>query len=445
MRLMNKIKSRILAQLETFRVVHPGPFWTSLGVAGISMFGMVAAFGTSPSTVEVSIAQQTVIEQLAPAISPIERQDAFFVREDRIQRGDSVASLLARLDVQDDEAFRFLRSNHTTQSIFRQLRPGKQVTAHISSTGELQTLIYPLNSDDRALFVERRDGRFIADERALPLETEVQMKSGEIRYSLFGATDDAGVPDGIAMQLVEIFGGDIDFHRGLQPGDRFSVVYETINHHGKLVRSGRILAAEFVNAGKAYQAVWFAGSDKTHGSYYTPEGKSLRKAFLRSPLEFSRISSGFTSARFHPIKLDWRAHKGIDYAAPTGTKVKSTADGVVNFVGTQNGFGQVIIVQHQGHYSTVYAHLSRFAPGLRKGQRVAQGEYIGNVGSTGWATGPHLHYEFRINNVQQNPLSVALPTAVPLTSQQMASFHSKTTAYLAQLKLAAPRTLALLD
>ncbi|WP_231912878.1 M23 family metallopeptidase [Sterolibacterium denitrificans] len=443
---MNKAKSRILAQLEIFRVVHPGPFWASLGVAGISMFGMVAAFGTSPSTVEISIAQQTVVEQLAPAMRPAMRQDnEFFVREDHVQRGDSVASLLARLDIQDDEAFRFLRTNTTTQAIFRQLRPGKQVTAHVDSGGGLQALIYPLNTNDRALFIERRDGQLHASERALPLETEVQMKSGEIRYSLFGATDEAGIPDGIAMQLVDIFGGDIDFHRGLQLGDRFSVVYETLNHHGKLIRSGRVLAAEFVNAGKTYRAVWFESNDHAHGSYYTPEGKSLRKAFLRSPLEFSRISSGFTSARLHPIKQTWRAHKGIDYAAPTGTKVKSTADGTVDFVGTQNGFGRVVILRHQGRYTTVYAHLSKFAPGLRKGQRVSQGEVIGNVGSTGWATGPHLHYEFRVNNVQQNPLSVALPTAVPLTRQQLASFRSKAEPYLTQLNLAAPRSLALLD
>ncbi|MBV2234856.1 MAG: M23 family metallopeptidase [Sterolibacterium sp.] len=444
---MNNIKSKILAQLERFRVVHPGPFWASLGVAGISMFGMVAAFGTSPSTVEISIAQQTVVEQLAPApLLTLSQNDEVFVREDHVQRGDSVASLLARLDVQDDEAFRFLRSNPTTQIIFRQLRPGKQITAHVTRDGSLQTLIYPLNAPERALFVERRDGQLYASERVLPLETEVQIKSGEIRYSLFGATDDAGIPDGIATQMVEIFGGDIDFHRGLQSGDRFSVVYETLNHQGKLIRSGRILAAEFTNAGKTYQAVWFDGEGNGRtGSYYTPEGKSLRKAFLRSPLEFSRISSSFTSARFHPVKLDWRAHKGIDYAAPTGTKVKSTADGTVEFVGTQNGFGRVIFLRHQGRYTTVYAHLSRFATGLRKGQRVAQGELIGYVGSTGWATGPHLHYEFRVNNVQQNPLSVALPTAVPLNKQQLARFQGTAATHLAQLKLVAPRNLALLD
>lgn len=442
---MNKEKIRILAQLETFRATHPGPFWASVGMACVSMFGMVAAFGTAPSTVERSIAQQTVVEQLAPTVALVaKRDDEYFVREDRVQRGDSVASLLARLGIQDDAAFRFLRENPASQAIFRQLRPGKAVTAHVGNNGELQTLIYPLNGSDRALFIERRDGRLLASERALPLESQVMMKSGEIQYSLFGATDDAGVPDSIAMQLAEIFGGDIDFHRGLRTGDRFSVVYETFTHLGKPARTGRILAAEFINDGKSYRAVWFEDTEGK-GAYYTPEGKSLRKAFLRSPLEFSRISSGFTSARFHPILQAWRAHKGVDYAAPTGTRVKSTADGTVDFIGNQGGYGRVVILRHQTRYTTVYGHLSGYASGLHKGSRVAQGEVIGYVGSSGWATGPHLHYEFRINDVHQNPLSVALPTAVPLTTQQLAAFRSKTQPSLARLDLIKGSNLALLD
>lgn len=445
---MNKEKTGILAQLITFRAKHPGPFWASSGLAVLSMFGMVAAFGTAPGTLEQSLQQQTVVEHLTPVLTIAARSDDdFFVREERVQRGDTVASLLSRLGVQDDQAFRFLRSHPESQRVFRQLRPGKTITAHVNDLGELLALIYPLNGSDRALFIDRRGDRLLVSERALPLETQTQVKSGEIQSSLFGATDDAGIPDAVAMQLADIFGGSVDFHRGLRRGDHFSVVYETQTHLGRPVRSGHILAAEFVNDGKRHRAVWHE-SEEGKGAYYTPEGKSLRTAFLRSPLEFSRISSGFTTARFHPVLQTWRAHKGVDYAAPTGTRVKATSDGTVDFIGNQGGYGRVVILRHQGKYSTVYGHLSGFASGLRKGSPVTQGDIIGYVGSSGWATGPHLHYEFRINDVQQNPLSIALPNAQPLNPAQMAAFQKKVRPMLENLALVqnpSNQSLALLD
>lgn len=411
---------------------------------------MVAAFGTVPSSLDQTLSQQTIVEQLTPniALAPQAFDDTYFVREDRVQRGDSISSLLARLEIQDETAFRFLRENPSTQIIFRQLRPGKTITAHVGVNGELKALIFPLNSTDlatdQALFIERRDGQLRTYTRALPLERQVQMKSGEIRQSLFGATDDADIPDQIALQMADIFGGDIDFHTDLRRGDRFSVVYETLHHLGKPVRTGRILAAEFVNDGHTYRATWFA-AEEGRGAYYTPEGKSLRKAFLRSPLEFSRVSSGFTMARYHPIQNRWRAHKGVDYAAPTGTRIKASSDGVVEFIGNQGGYGKVIILRHQGKYTTLYGHLSGFANGLHTGDRVSQGEIIGYVGSTGWSTGPHLHYEFRINGVHQNPLSVALPTEIPLAPQQLTAFRMATQPYLARIDLLKDSNLALLD
>ena len=438
-------KPRILTHLHRFRAAQPGPFWAALAVAGISLFGMVAAFGIAPSTIELQIAQQTVIEQLLP---PVGKMDEIpgdtFVREATIQRGDTVASLLARLGIEDDEAFRFLRAERATQAIFQQLRPGKPVTAVVSASGELLSLTYPLNSQNRALIVERKDGSLQATEQTLRLEPLVQMKSGEIRYSLFGATDAAGLPDSVATQLADIFGGDIDFHRDLRRGDRFSVVFETFAHFGKSVNSGRILAAEFVNQGKSYRAVWFADADGK-GNYFTPEGKNIRKTFLRSPLEFSRITSGFSLARFHPILQQWRAHKGIDYGAPVGTRIKSTADGVVEFVGNQGGYGRVVILHHQGSYTTLYGHLSAFAAGLKKGSRIAQGDIIGYVGSSGWATGPHLHYEFRSNGIYQNPLTIALPGAPPLSPQQLGQFRAQIQSLLARLDLTKGSDLALLD
>ena len=229
----------------------------------------------------------------------------------------------------------------------------------------------------------------------------------------------------------------------MRKGDRFSVVYETLTHQGKPVRTGRILAAEFVNNGNTYRAFWY-GSDSS-GGYYTADGKNIRKAFLRSPLEFSRITSGFTTARFHPVLQTWRAHKGIDFGAPTGTKIRATADGVVEFAGRQNGYGNVVILRHQNAYTTLYGHMSGFASGLRKGQRVSQSEVIGYVGATGLASGPHLHYEFRINGIHQNPMTIAMPSAPPLTTAQLPDFKTKTQAYLGQIEMTRGGNLALLN
>jgi murein DD-endopeptidase MepM/ murein hydrolase activator NlpD len=439
-------KRRILAQLNSYRAARPGQFWAALGIAGFSLFGVVAAFGTAPTVQEIQSFQRTVVEPLAlPQSAAADTQSEVFVREERVQRGDTMGSLLSRIGVDDEAAMEFLRNSRDTQVIFRQLSPGKNVTGRVDTDGELQQLIFPLNgTKDMALTVERQGEGFRASEQPLKLDTQIVMKSAEIRYSLFGATDAAGMPDSVATQLADIFGGDIDFHRDLRKGDRFSVIYEAVNHMGRLVRTGRILAAEFINDGKTYRALWFQGADG-QGGYYTADGKNIRKAFLRSPLEFSRITSGFTLSRFHPVLKEWRAHRGIDYGAPVGTRVKATGDGVVEFVGAQGGYGKMIILRHQGSYTTVYGHLSGFASGLKKGARVAQGDVIGYVGMTGLATGPHLHYEFRVNGSFQNPLTIALPSAPPLTPGQMAQFRTVAQSQLARIDMLRGSHLASLD
>lgn len=441
-----KEKSRILAQLNTYREAKPRHFWAATAVAGVSLFGMVAAFGTAPTTQEIQAYQQPVTLELAlPPIVAIDNARETFVREERIRQGDTVSALLGRLGVREGEATDFLRGSREAQAVYRQLSPGKSVTARVSGAGELESLIFPLNGGkDMALVIERQGDGYKATEQALTLETQVVMKTVEIRYSLFGATDAAGIPDSVATGMADIFGGDIDFHRDLRKGDRFAVVYETVSHLGRLVRTGRILAAEFVNNGRTYRAVWFQDEDG-HGGYYTADGKNIRKAFLRSPLEFSRITSGFSSSRFHPILQKWRAHKGIDYGAPVGTRVKATGDGVVEFVGNQGGYGKVIILRHQSRYTTLYGHLSGFAAGMRKGARVAQGDVVGFVGATGLASGPHLHYEFRINDVHQNPLAIALPSAPPLAPQQLARFRDHAQGQLARIDMIRGGNLALLD
>ena len=440
---LQKNKGGILAQVLPHRSHRPVHFWAGAGVVGVSLFSMVAALGSVNETRLTDIPQQQVVENLAlPAPAATDEGVPSFLREERVQRGDTVTGLLQRLGVDDPAAMDFLKGNATTQSLFRQLGPGKNLTARTGPQGELQTLIFPLNGGkDRALVVERKaegnGASFSATEKALALETQVVMKTAEIRYSLFGASDDAGIPDAVAMQLADIFGGDIDFHRDLRKGDRFAVIYESVNHLGRPVRSGRILAAEFVNDGKTYRAAWFAdpAGGEGSGGYYTAEGKNIRKAFLRSPLEFSRITSGFSSARFHPVLQKWRAHKGVDYGAPTGTRVKATGDGTVEFVGVQGGYGKVVILRHQNRFTTLYGHLSGYAAGLRKGGRVGQGDVIGFVGATGLASGPHLHYEFRVNDVHQNPLAMALPSAPPLTPELLGAFRAQTGAHLARIDL----------
>lgn len=412
---------------------HP---WALAGVSGVALLGMVTASAIAPQGQDTPATIQTVLERLAmPTVTPVDSGAFEYLREEIILRSDTMPSLLSRLGITDPDAIAFLLQNNETKAIARQLRPGKTVSAKTGPDGELLTLFLPLNGKDATLVVERTSNGFSANEKALRLTTQSHFRSGEIASSLFGATDAAGIPDAIAVQLAEIFSGDIDFYRDLRKGDRFTIVYESLTHQGQPVRSGRILAAEFVNNNKTYQAYWFE-TEEGKGGYYSADGKSLRKAFLRSPLEFSRVTSGFSNARLHPVLNITRAHKGIDYGAPTGTRVRAVADASVEFAGRQGGYGNLIVLKHQGAYSTAYGHLNGFAPGIRKGARVSQGDTIGFVGQTGIATGPHLHYEFRINSQQVNPMALTLPDATPLNASTLQRFKLATESLRPQLDLA---------
>ena len=434
-------KSGILAQPVIERLKRHR--WAFATAGSLATLGMVTAIAVGTQDNSAGLRIQTVVENLAlENTRPLDLGAATFLHEERIQRGDTVGALLSRLGIQDVEASNFIRTHPSTQLMHRQLAPGKTVVAQTTAEGELRQLIFPQNGKDVALVVERKGSKLVASEQAMRFETQTVAKSAEIRYSLFGATDASDIPDSVATQLADIFGGDIDFHRDLRKGDRFSVVYEMNFLRGQPARTGRILAAEFVNNGRTLRAIYFEQDGK--GAYYTPDGKSLRKAFLRSPLEFSRITSGF-AMRMHPILQEWRAHKGVDYGAPTGTRVRATSDGTVDFIGRQGGYGNLVVLRHAGAYSTAYGHLNGFAPGLKKGSRVSQGETIAYVGATGWATGPHLHYEFRINNQQVNPLSVALPTSVPLDNAQLPRFRVIAQTQQEQLGLLRETRLAALD
>lgn len=408
----------------------------------IPMLGVVAAIATAPqSTLDPTI-QQTVVEEVK--VTPVETSsdNGVFWRSERLQRGDSISRILTRLQVKDAEAERFMLQGDAAHSLL-QLKAGQSVAALTTATGTLVNLRFN-DANGQEVLISRQDKQLQLTRRTPELHSRPVMKSGVIQSSLFAATDKADLPDSISAQLVEIFGTQIDFHRDLQRGDRFTVVYEQLNDEGEAAKVGKILAAEFINSGKTYRAVYFANQEGK-GGYYSADGKSLKQAFLRSPLEFSRISSGFTIARFHPVLQQWRAHKGVDYAAPIGTKIKVTSDGIVEFVGQQNGYGNVISIRHQGKYSTLYGHMSGFAKGIHKGSRVSQGDVIGYVGMTGWATGPHLHYEFKVDNVQQDPLKVALPNNVPLEPRNMMAFRQVSSDMMHRLNLLRNTNLARFD
>jgi murein DD-endopeptidase MepM/ murein hydrolase activator NlpD len=409
----------------------------------LPFMGVVAAFGISPDTItEVPPVARVVEDVPLPGLEVARDAGEGYWLEERIQRGDTFATLLERLQVDDPEAAQALRGNANTRLLY-QMVPGRTVRAKVTAEGRLLALRHL--AGEKLLAVDRAGDTFSVATQPAQLETRTVMRTGEIRSSLFAAADAANLSDAVAMQVADIFSTDIDFHRDLRRGDRFSVVYEAFYHQGEPVKSGRVLAAEFVNQGKTHRAIYFQNAEGS-GGYYTADGRNMRKAFLRSPIEFSRITSGFSHARFHPILKQWRAHKGIDYGAPAGTRIRATADGVVQFAGwNQGGYGNLVVLRHQSKYTTWYGHLSGFAPGVRKGSRVSQGDVIGYVGATGLATGPHLHYEFRINDVHQNPLRVAMPEAPPITGDSRVAFAAVAEPMVLRLDLVRGINLARLD
>jgi murein DD-endopeptidase MepM/ murein hydrolase activator NlpD len=364
---------------------------------------------------------------------------------DSTRAGDSLASVLRRLGVSDAAAIAALRNESAVQRLFDG-RGGRSVQVRTRADGTLQELVAraPARAAEQLathftrLVVSRNaEGVLAVREESAALQSQVKLASGTIKSSLFAASDEARVPDAIAIQMAEIFAADIDMHRELRRGDTFSVVYESMTADGEAIGwgqvTGRVLAAEFVNAGKTHQAVWYRGADG-RGAYFDLTGQSKKRAFLASPMEFSRVTSGF-AMRFHPIHQTWRRHLGVDYAAPTGTPVRSVGDGVVEFAGQQNGYGNVVKVRHTNDRSTLYAHLSRID--VRLGQRVEQGARIGAVGTTGWSTGPHLHFEFRVNGDHQDPLRIAKASeTLTLPAASKADFATLARSLQAQLDVA---------
>jgi murein DD-endopeptidase MepM/ murein hydrolase activator NlpD len=409
-------KTRILSASAIFLAV------CAFGAAGVAPMAPDAA-----DLPVKSITQELALPSIAEQIAAIDPSTHAFINEERVRPGDTLATVLNRLGVSDDAAATFIKSDRTARSVL-QLKPGRRIQAQTAANGALQrlstTTIDGRDHPPRNIVITREGSGFKAEEMPANIEKRVEMRSGEIKSSLFAATDAAQIPDPVAMQLVDMFSTNIDFASDLRRGDRFNVVYETFWQGGEYIRTGRVLAAEFHNGSNTYQSVWFdEPGARQGGGYYGFDGKSLKKAFLKSPLEFSRISSGF-SMRQHPISGLWKQHKGVDFAAAIGTPIRAAGEGVIDFIGKQNGYGNVVVIKHWSNYSTAYAHMSRFTSGLRKGSKIHQGEVIGYVGMTGWSTGPHLHYEFRVNNEPRNPLSVEVPNAQPLASAELQRFRS---------------------
>ena len=415
------------------------PIGRLLAVVALMAAGVVAAFALAPDTTLETVPTQRIVRELALPSLEAGDADQGFWREERVRRGDTLGALLARLGADDAAAQSFLTTDARTRALYR-LQPGKALRVRTDSDAHVLALRYLLPTGEQ-LAVDRMSEGFYAQTLAPAAAVRLELRSAEIASSLFAAADSVGLPDAITMQLADIFSGDIDFLHDLRRGDRFAVVYEMRYVDGEPLGAGRIAAAEFVNKDSPHRAFLWRAPDGSEG-YYAEDGKNLRRAFLRSPLPFTRVTSGFSLARLHPFLQTWRAHKGVDFAAPTGTPVRAAGDGKVALAGRQTGYGNVIMLRHPGAYSTLYGHLSRFAPGIKPGAQVRQGDVIGYVGQTGWATGPHLHYEFRVGDVQRNPLTVALPNAQPLPEEQRPAYLEQTARLAAQLTLSRGQVLA---
>lgn len=340
----------------------------------------------------------------------------------KIQQKDTLAKIFARHGFSKKELQNILSAD--SDKTLKSIQPGQTLKLKVAQDKSVQGLALEI-SPGNILTVSRNQDKFTVEHKQQPLEKQMAFGKGKIQNSLFGSAKRAGLDPKLINQMVEIFGWNIDFSLDLKPNDTFRVLFEEKYLDGERVETGHILAAEIVNKGKKFQAVRYTDKSGNTG-YFSPDGYGMHQAFLRYPLNFTRISSGF-GTRNHPILNRMKKHTGVDYSAPHGTPVQATGDAKVIFVGTRGGYGKVVELQHGARYSTLYAHLSKFAKNLKIGTSVKQGQVIGFVGKTGLATGPHLHYEFRIDGIHRNPLTVALPKKSPIPENNKSHFiaHAK--------------------
>jgi murein DD-endopeptidase MepM/ murein hydrolase activator NlpD len=455
--LIDRTAGTALERIGSFVRRHPRGLTTTI-VAALAGFA-AAAFGIAPLVPDPADLPQHLVSEavhtagLDAQLELLAEHEQSLYRSDLTRRSDTADSLLRRLNADDAEFANFLRRDATARKLLDG-RPGKMVQLRTDSQGRVDELVarYPAETVQKfsthftRLRVSRVGAALQSRAETVPLESQVRLGSGTINSSFFAATDDARIPDAIATQMAEIFSAEVDFHRELRKGDSFTVIYEALTADGEPITwasgsemTGRVLGAEFVNKGRAHSALWFADPAAAgKGAYFGLDGQSKRRAFLGSPLAFSRITSSF-AMRFHPILQTMRQHQGIDYGAPTGTPVRSVGDGVVEMAGWQNGYGNMVQIKHSNDRTTVYAHLSRID--VKKGQRVEQSAQIGAVGATGWATGPHLHFEFRVKGMQQNPVAMAQASeALAIAPAAKAQFALLAQQTREQLQVAASMT-----
>lgn len=425
-----------------------------VGFFSLPVLGAVVAFAGLDQKADTSnpkvVSAEIILEPIALDVS---QQSAFsllpLVKQERIEHGDHLTNVLERVGANAEGLVSYLAKNDIGKQLFKQFRAGSYLSVQLDQNNDVVWVRYKLNKleDHMESILVKRIGekQYEASLEKIKFDKEIAFRSGRIDSTLFSAADQADLPDSVAIKMAEVFSSQIDFHRELRKGDEFRVVYEQMLLNGEPVGSGKVLALEFINDGDQHKAYYFEPSDGTFG-YYDADGNSLRTAFLRSPLRFSRISSGFSLRRYHPIQKRWKAHYGVDYAAPTGTPIMATGDGRVSFAGRKGGYGNVVYLKHHSGYSTRYAHMSRFSKGIRNGSKVKQGQVIGYVGATGWATGPHLHYEFRKHSKPKNPLRVKLKSdPKPLNKNDRHRFKVAQTALEHRLNLASTIKLASSD
>lgn len=402
--------------------------------------GAVTAVALAPES-DVVLPSLSVITEpaaLAPASQPGDQPTANpsrFTQTEIINRGETLSSLLARLGASDPDFIRFASGDRVGRRLL-QLQPGRTVAVEVDESGKVHRLQYRhgnLEIDGKPplkLTIVRQGDRLVASEAPVAIERNVEVRSAEIRTTLFAATDAAGIPDSVANRAADILGNSIDLRRDLRRGSSLRVVFEMLREADSLELPvpGKVLALELVSGNTRHEAIWFEHDDG-RGAFYNFAGQSLVRSFLREPIEFTRITSGFSGARLHPLFQDVRAHTGTDFAAPVGTKVRSVADGIVDFVGYNGGYGRTVILSHAGKITTLYAHLNAYADGLAKGSQVSQGQVIGTVGMSGWSTGPHLHYEFRINGRHVDPMRAVLPEGRKLTMSERMRFSPLSESY----------------
>ncbi|MET0507497.1 MAG: M23 family metallopeptidase [Burkholderiaceae bacterium] len=414
-----------------------GPRLASALAAALSV-ATLTAFAVAPLTQEPLPSRFKVTEPIALPVAPAQAE-GLYTRQAVISRGESLGSLMRKLGDLNPELIEFVRNDKIARQLLS-LRPGVTVRAEVDAGNRIQSLEYPMFDgvdDDETpirLDIERSErGKWQARAHDIELDRMIESRVATVTTSLFAATDAAGIPESVAARIPDVFSSDIDFHREVQEGDTLRIVYEVLHDpvSNAEARPGRILAVEYQGRSRSLGALWFERADaEGGGEYYNFEGRRLKRSFLRSPMEFTRVSSGFTNGRRHPVFRDWRAHKGVDYAAPIGTNVRTIGEGTIDFIGNQRGYGNVVVVKHDAERKTLYAHLNRFAPKLTAGSRVQRGQLIGQVGKSGWATGPHLHFELLVNDEQVDPEQIFPPAPLPLDTIEQARFEQFRDAFM---------------